>query len=152
MLNATTLSQIYVLDQEQALEFYVGKLGLEIAADYDLGFMRWLTVRLPGDSKEILLERPGPPAIDERTAASVRDLLTKGAAGGWIAFSTDDCRAAYAQLAARGVEFTQEPTEHFYGIDAGLRDPFGNSIRIVQRFDVPTEFVPDPSSFTPPGV
>ena len=47
-------------------------------------------------------------------------------------FSVDDCRATYEELVAKGVEFTQEPTEHFYGIDCGLRDPFGNPLRITQ--------------------
>jgi predicted enzyme related to lactoylglutathione lyase len=133
MLNAITLSQIYVLDQDQALDFYVGKLGLEVKIDMDLGFMRWLTVTVPGEpEREILLEVPGPPAMDEATAEQVRELVTKGATGGWLGFSTDDCQATYERLLALGVEFTQEPVEQTYGIDCGLRDPFGNAIRIMQ--------------------
>ena len=81
MLNNIGITQIYVLDQDQALDFYVGKLGLEVRADADLGFMRWLTVAVPGTDREILLERPGPPALSEETAAEVRALLTKGASG-----------------------------------------------------------------------
>src|SRR5690606_15133734 len=101
--------------------------------DFDLGFMRWLTVRAPNEpNREILLERPGPPSMDEATAERVRELLTKGAAGGWVGFSTDDCQKTYAELLARGVEITEEPAERFYGIDFGLRDPFGNAIRISQ--------------------
>lgn len=133
MLNAITISHVFVLDQDRALDFYVGKLGLEVGSDMDLGFMRWLTVRVPGDpGREILLEKPGPPAMDEATAARVRELVTKGATGFTVGFSTADCRKTYETLKARDVEFTQEPTEHFYGIDCGLRDPFGNHIRIVQ--------------------
>ena len=133
MLNAITLSQIYVLDQGEALEFYVGKLGLEVRNDQNLGFMRWLTVAVPGDPKrEILLELPGPPAMNETTAEQVRELVTKGAGGGWIGFATDDCRKTYQTLLARGVEFTQEPVDRPYGVDCGLRDPFGNAIRIVE--------------------
>ena len=133
MLKAITLSQIFVLDQDEALEFYVGKLGLEVKNDIDLGFMRWLTVSVPGDpASEILLELPGPPAMDAATAERVRELVTKGAAGGWIGFTTDDCQQTYETLLARGVEFTQEPVERPYGIDCGLRDPFGNAIRISQ--------------------
>jgi catechol 2,3-dioxygenase-like lactoylglutathione lyase family enzyme len=134
MLKAITLSQIYVLDQQEALDFYVGKLGLEVREDIDLGFMRWLTVAVPGEDREILLERPGPPALNEATAEQVREIVTKGASGGWIGFTTDDCRKTYETLVARGVEFSEEPTERFYGIDCGLRDPFGNAIRITQRF------------------
>ncbi|RCV58165.1 VOC family protein [Marinitenerispora sediminis] len=133
MLKSITHSQIFVLDQDEALGFYVGKLGLEVATDADLGFMRWLTVRVPGDpGREVLLERPGPPSMDEATAAQVRELLTKGATGGWLIFGTADCRKTYETLRERGVEFTQEPTEHAYGIDCALRDPFGNNIRITQ--------------------
>src|SRR5438874_9069482 len=133
MLNAITLSQIYVLDQQEALDFYVGKLGLEVKNDIDMGFMRWLTVAVPGDPKrEILLEVPGPPAMDAATAEQVREMVTKGATGGWIGFTCDDIYKLYEALKAKGVEFTQEPVERFYGIDCGLRDPFGNAIRISQ--------------------
>jgi catechol 2,3-dioxygenase-like lactoylglutathione lyase family enzyme len=132
MLNSIRLSNVFVLDQDEALDFYVGKLGLEVNIDADLGFMRWLTLSVPGDqAREILLERPGPPSMDDATAEQVRELVTKGAAG-WIGFTTDDCRRTYEALLARGVEFSQEPTEQSYGIDCALRDPFGNGIRIVQ--------------------
>ncbi|RKN10211.1 VOC family protein [Streptomyces radicis] len=133
MFNALTHSQLYVLDQDQALDFYVGTLGLEVTTDTDLGFMRWLTVNVPGQpDREILLERPGPPAMSEETAARVRELMAKGALGGHLFFRTDDCRKTYETLLARGVEFTQGPVEQPYGIDCGLRDPFGNHIRFSQ--------------------
>jgi catechol 2,3-dioxygenase-like lactoylglutathione lyase family enzyme len=136
MYNAITQSQLFVLDQDEALEFYVDKLGFEVHTDADLGFMRWLTVSLPGDpSRQVLLERPGPPAMDPATAEQVGDLVTKGAGGGWLAISTDDARAAYETLVTRGVEVTDEPTEKPYGIDFGIRDPFGNRIRIGQIKD-----------------
>ena len=135
MLDSLRISQIYVLDQDQAVDFYVGKLGLKILTDVDLGFMRFLTVTLPDDSgTQILLEKPGPPAMDPATADEVRSLLTKGRAGGHLFFTTSDCRKTYEELNAKGVEFTQEPTEQPYGIDFGLRDPFGNHIRVAQMF------------------
>jgi catechol 2,3-dioxygenase-like lactoylglutathione lyase family enzyme len=124
-------SALFVLDQDEALDFYVGRLGLEVAEDADLGFMRWLTVRVPGDRHEILLGRPGPPSHDDATAGQVRELLTKGALGTLI-LRTDDCRGTYRELTAKGVEFTEEPEERSYGIDCALRDPFGNHIRIAQ--------------------
>lgn len=133
MLNAMTISEIYVLDQDEALDFYVGVLGLEVRADVDLGFMRWLTVGVPGDGdREILLERPGPPSMDDATAAQVRDLLTKGAAGGWIGLATDEPQALYDALVAKGVDITDAISPKPYGIDFGIRDPFGNRLRIGQ--------------------
>jgi catechol 2,3-dioxygenase-like lactoylglutathione lyase family enzyme len=133
MLKSLAISQIYVTDQQQALDFYVGKLGLKVHDDVDLGFMRWLTVSVPGDEdRQILLEKPGQPSMDDKTAGEVRDLLTKGRAGGHLFFMADDCRKTYEQLKAKGVEFTEEPTERPYGIDCGLRDPFGNHIRFSQ--------------------
>jgi catechol 2,3-dioxygenase-like lactoylglutathione lyase family enzyme len=133
MIKNVRISQIYVLDQDEALAFYVDKLGLKVNTDQDLGFMRWLTVSAPGDpDREILLERPGAPSLDDATADQVREMLTKGAAGGHLFFTTDDARKTYQELSDRGVEMTDEPSERPYGIDFGLRDPFGNHIRIAQ--------------------
>lgn len=136
MLNSISRSQLFVLDQDEARTFYVDVLGLEVADDIDLGFMRWLTVRVPGEpGREILLERPGPPAMDDATAQQVRELVAKGAMGGWLSITTDDAQAAFDQLVARGAEITDEPSPKPYGIDFGIRDPFGNAIRIGQMFD-----------------
>jgi len=132
VFTQVAISQLYVLDQDAALDFYVGKLGLEVRTDVDLGVMRWLTVGVPGDSREILLQTPGGPGTDDATAAQVRDLVAKGAGGGWLIFHTTDCRKAYETLVARGVEMTQEPIEQAWGIDCAGRDPFGNHFRITQ--------------------
>jgi catechol 2,3-dioxygenase-like lactoylglutathione lyase family enzyme len=133
MIDTLKVTSIKVLDQDEALDFYVNKLGLEVAQDFQQGPVRWLTVRVPGDPEtEIYLEKPEPPAYDEATAAELRELITKGAVG-WIAFQAGDVRSLYETLKSRGVtDFTQEPTDHFYGTDMGVRDPFGNSIRILQ--------------------
>ncbi len=134
MITRLNVAAIYVLDKEQALDFYVNRLGLEKGNDVRQGDYRWLTVRVPGDEPtEISLEQPGPPLHDEATAERLRELVTKGALGGLV-FITDDARTLYEELRERGIsDFTQEPTEHFYGIDMGLRDPFGNPIRILQQ-------------------
>jgi catechol 2,3-dioxygenase-like lactoylglutathione lyase family enzyme len=135
MIIRLNVASIYVLDKEEALDFYVNKLGLEKGNDVKQGDYRWLTVRVPGDPSgaEISLEQPGPPLHDEGTAASLRELVTKGALGGLV-FITDDARSLYETLKANGVtDFTQEPTDHFYGTDMGVRDPFGNHIRILQQ-------------------
>jgi catechol 2,3-dioxygenase-like lactoylglutathione lyase family enzyme len=133
MLKRITHTFIHVLDQDQALDFYVGKLGMVVNTDADLGNMRWLTVNPPDQPDlQLALMLPGPPAYDDATAQQVRELVAKGAAGGGLIFETQDCRGTYEQLRAAGVEFTQEPVERFYGIDCALRDPFGNPIRFTQ--------------------
>jgi catechol 2,3-dioxygenase-like lactoylglutathione lyase family enzyme len=128
------VASIYVLDKDEALDFYVNKLGLEKGNDVTQGSYRWLTVRVPGDPDvEISLEQPGAPLHDEATADHLRELITKGALGGLV-FKTDDVRGLYETLKARGVaDFIQEPTDNFYGTDMALRDPFGNPIRILQQ-------------------
>ena len=131
MLTSLSHSFIYVLDHDEAVDFYVGKLGLEVGTDADLGPFRWLTVQVPGKPESALVLATPDMGHDEETAAEIRDLVGKGGANGLI-FTVEDCRAAYDELRGKGVEFTQEPTEHFYGIDCGLRDPFGNPLRITQ--------------------
>jgi catechol 2,3-dioxygenase-like lactoylglutathione lyase family enzyme len=133
MITKLNVTSVWVLDKDEALDFYVNKLGLEKGQDFKQGAYRWLTVRVPGDPGiEISLEQPGPPVQDEATAAQLRELITKGAMGG-VVFQTDDVRGLYETLKKRGVtDFTQEPADHFYGTDMGVRDPFGNAIRILQ--------------------
>jgi predicted enzyme related to lactoylglutathione lyase len=137
MLKQLTTAQVWVNDQDEALAFYTDKLGLELREDItvpEMGNFRWLSVGVPGqdDVAIVLMAVPGPPVFDEETRAQIHALLAKGASGG-LFFGTDDCRATYEELSKRGVEFTQEPTEQPYGIDAGLRDPSGNHMRVVQR-------------------
>jgi catechol 2,3-dioxygenase-like lactoylglutathione lyase family enzyme len=141
VITRLSVATIYVLDKEEALDFYVNKLGLEVGNDVRQGSYRWLTVRVPGGASgtEVSLEQPGPPLHDEATAAQLRELVAKGALGGLV-FLVDDVRALYETLTARGVtDFTQEPTDHFYGTDMEIRDPFGNAIRILQQGKVAEE-------------
>ena len=136
MITRLNVASIYVLDKDEALDFYVNKLGLEKGNDIRQGDYRWLTIRVPGDAgtaTEVSLEQPGAPLHDEATAEQIRELITKGALGGLV-FITDDAHALFEELKERGVtDFTQEPTDHFYGTDMGIRDPFGNPIRILQQ-------------------
>ena len=133
MITKLSVASIFVLDKDEALDFYVNKLGLEKGQDVKQGSYRWLTVRVPGKGTEISLEQPGSPLHDDATAAQLRELISKGAMSSLV-FNTDDVRGLYETLQARGVtDFTQEPIEHFYGTDMGLRDPFGNAIRILQQ-------------------
>ena len=103
MIKQLTISSVYVLDQQQALDFYCGTLGMEVADDLQFGPMRWLTVRVPGDpTRSVLLELPAPPSMSEATAETVRELVSKGSAGGHLFFTTDDCRKPFPGLQAHG--------------------------------------------------
>jgi catechol 2,3-dioxygenase-like lactoylglutathione lyase family enzyme len=140
MITKLHVTTIYVLDKDEALDFYVNKLGLEVGDDFKQGSYRWLTVRVPGEPGIVVnLEEPGPPLHDEATGAQIRELVTKGAMNGLV-FQTDDTRALFETLKERGVtDFTQDPTDHFYGTDMGIRDPFGNAIRILQPKQIAQE-------------
>ena len=135
MLKQLTNVQVWVHDQDEALAFYTEKLGMELRDDVtvpEMGNFRWLTVGVPGQDVAItLMAVPGPPVFDDDTREKITSLMAKGASGG-LFFSTDDCRATYEQLKGRGVEFSQEPTEQPYGIDASFRDPSGNQMRVAQ--------------------
>jgi predicted enzyme related to lactoylglutathione lyase len=129
-------TQLWVHDQNDALAFYVEKLGWEIRADVtlaEMGDFRWLSVGPVGQSDVaiVLMAIPGPPVMDAGTADEVRSLMGKGFAG-TLFLATDDCRASYEELKARGVEFVEEPEERPYGIDSGFRDPSGNNIRLTE--------------------
>ena len=141
MIKLTT-AQLWVHDQDDALEFYTKKLGMEVRQDVtvpELGNFRWLTVGPAGtpDVSIVLMAIPGPPVMDTDTAGQVKDLMAKGFAGA-IFLTTDDVYADYEQLKRRGVEFTEDPEERPYGIDTGFRDPSGNSFRLTQVRELST--------------
>lgn len=135
MLKGLQHVQVWVHDQDEALAFYTEKLGMELRQDVtvpEMGNFRWLSVGIPGQDVGItLMAIPGPPVFDEDTRDQIQKLLAKGASGG-LFFTTDDVAKTYEELKSRGVEFTQEPTEQPYGIDAGFRDSSGNHFRMAQ--------------------
>ena len=108
-------AHLWVHDQQEALEFYTRKLGMEVRADVtipDLGGFRWLTVG-PVSQPDIAIASvaiPGPPVVDETTSAQISSLVAKGWAG-TVFLATDDCRASYKELVDRGVEFYEPPEE-----------------------------------------
>ena len=138
MIRITT-AQLWVHDQDEALAFFTDKVGMEVRSDVtlpEMGNFRWLTVG-PADQSEVsivLMAIPGPPMVDEATAAQIGDLMAKGFAG-TVFLTTDDCQKSYEELSARGVEFVEPPEARPYGIDAGFRDPSGNSLRLTQVYD-----------------
>ena len=135
MIKISTV-QLWVHDQDAALEFYTRKLGMEVRADVtvpEMGGFRWLTVGPVGqpDVAITLMAIPGAPVMDAETADQVRGLMAKGFAG-TVFLTTDDIQTTYKELRDRGVEFLEEPTEQPYGIDTSFRDPSGNHIRLAQ--------------------
>ncbi len=123
---------VYVRDQDEALSFYVDKLGFRVHTDVRNGDYRWLTVQHPEQpSFQLGLFVPGPPVLDAATAQSVRAIVAKGAMPPLV-LSVDDCRAAHARMRERGVEFTQEPMDRYGTVDAGFRDPSGNGWKMIQ--------------------
>lgn len=133
-------AQLWVHDQDDALVFYTDKLGMEVHADVtvaEMGNFRWLTVGPAGqpDVSIVLMAIPGPPMIDDDTAAKLVDVMAKGFAG-TIFLSTDDCQASYEELKGRGVDFIDAPEQTPYGIDSSFRDPSGNHIRLTQVMEM----------------
>jgi catechol 2,3-dioxygenase-like lactoylglutathione lyase family enzyme len=130
--DAVQVVGLYVRDQDEALAFYVGRLGFRVHTDVRNGDYRWLTVQHPEQpSFQLGLFVPGPPVHDAATAQTLRAVVAKGAMPPLV-LSVGDCRAAYDRLLAKGVEFTQEPVERYGNVDAGFRDPSGNGWKMIQ--------------------
>ena len=134
MITGISIVSVWVLDLDSAKEFYVKQLGFELTNDIALdNGMRWLTVRPPGSqTQELVLMDPLHSMLDEETAQQVRALVAKGALSPGV-MATSDCKGDHAALAARGVEFTQEPAERPYGVEALMRDDSGNWFSFTQR-------------------
>jgi catechol 2,3-dioxygenase-like lactoylglutathione lyase family enzyme len=132
MSQGVDMVGVYVRDQDEALAFYVEKLGFKVHTDARNGDYRWLTVQHPDQpSFQLGLIKPGPPVHDAATAQALSEIVAKGAMPPLV-LVVDDCRAAYEQMKGRGVEFTQEPVERYGQVDAGFRDPSGNGWKMIQ--------------------
>jgi catechol 2,3-dioxygenase-like lactoylglutathione lyase family enzyme len=134
MITGISIVSVWVLDQDAAKEFYETKLGFTVTTDITMeNGMRWLTVRPPGSqTQELVLMDPLHSMLDEETAQQVRALVAKGALSPGV-MATTDCKGDYDTLAGRGVEFTQEPAERPYGVEAVMRDDSGNWFSFTQR-------------------
>lgn len=132
MVTGVNTVGLYVTDQDEALEFYVEKLGFAVHSDVRNGDYRWLTVQHPDQPTfQLGLFKPGPPIHDEKTARTLLEMVAKGAMPPLV-LTVNDCRAAFRQLSERGVEFTQEPVERYGSVDAGFRDPSGNGWKMIE--------------------
>ncbi|MCA9625416.1 MAG: VOC family protein [Myxococcales bacterium] len=132
MSTGVAVVGLYVRDQDEALEFYVEKIGFEVHTDVKNGDFRWLTIQYPDQpSFQLGLFKPQPPVLDADTAQTVQEIVAKGAMPPLV-LHVDDCRAAYDRMQSLGVELTQEPIERFGTVDAGFRDPSGNGWKMIQ--------------------
>jgi catechol 2,3-dioxygenase-like lactoylglutathione lyase family enzyme len=132
MAQGVEVVGVYVRDQDEALAFYVQKLGFAVHTDVRKGNYRWLTVQHPDQpSFQLGLFKPGTPVHDAATAQTLNELVAKGAMPPLV-LVVDDCRAAFQRLSALGVEFTQEPVDRYGSVDAGFRDPAGNGWKIIE--------------------
>jgi catechol 2,3-dioxygenase-like lactoylglutathione lyase family enzyme len=132
MNQGVSVAGVYVRDQDEALAFYVEKLGFRVHTDAKNGDYRWLTVQHPDQpSFQLGLFTPQAPLVDAATAQSLREAVAKGAMPPLV-LSVDDCRGAYEKMRAAGVEFTQAPVERYGAVDAGFRDPSGNGWKLIQ--------------------
>jgi len=123
---------LYVRDQDEAVEFYVGKLGFRVHTDARNGNYRWLTVQHPEQpSFQLGLFAPEQPTLDAATVQAMREIVAKGGMPPLV-LVVDDCRAACEQMRSRGVEFTQEPIDRYGRVDASFRDPSGNGWKMIQ--------------------
>ncbi|HST37816.1 MAG TPA: VOC family protein [Allosphingosinicella sp.] len=132
MSQGVGVAGLYVRDQDEALNFYVEKLGFRVHTDAKNGDYRWLTVQHPEQPDfQLGLFAPQPPTIDEATAEAVREIVAKGAMPPLVLI-VGDCRAAYEAMRAAGVEFTQEPVARYGSVDASFRDPSGNGWKMIE--------------------
>jgi catechol 2,3-dioxygenase-like lactoylglutathione lyase family enzyme len=133
MITGIGIVTVWVLDQDSAKRYYTEKLGFEVTNDMELGnAMRWLTVRPPDGTQELLLMDPTHSMLDAETGPRVRALVEQGVLSPGV-IATTDCRADHAALVARGADFSQPPEERPYGIEAILRDDSGNWFSFTQR-------------------
>ncbi|MGE0596741.1 MAG: VOC family protein [Hyphomonadaceae bacterium] len=132
MTNGIGVLGLYVHDQDEALDFYVNKLGFQVHADHTNGNYRWLTIKHPNQpGLELGLFLPQEPVLDAATAQTMREMVAKGAMPPLV-LVVADCRASYEAMKAKGVEFTQEPIARFGGVDANFRDPSGNGWKMIE--------------------
>jgi predicted enzyme related to lactoylglutathione lyase len=122
------LTSIYVDDQEKALRFYTEVLGFTKKADFSNGPFRWLTVGSPEEPEGAELQL----ALNDNPAAKAYQQAIFEQGQPAAMFSTDDVRADYEQIKARGAEFTTPPTDVTASTIAMLNDTCGNLIQLTE--------------------
>ena len=113
---------VYVEDQQKAVDFWTGKMGFKVTTDMPYGEDRWLEVEPPDGGTRLVLHK-----ADASRPAPAGDMP------GYVMFHADDIVATHAELAGRGVEFTQEPTRQPWGWSAVFKDDEGHLFHLGQR-------------------
>ncbi|HEY7281395.1 MAG TPA: VOC family protein [Actinomycetota bacterium] len=132
MITRLSYVNVWVLDRDEAIAFYRDKLGFDVRRDMTLDGFRWVEVGPKGQPDvALVLNEPTPPMMDEESAAAIRSLLAKGALSGGV-LATDDCRATFDELSAKGVTFLQEPADRPYGVEAVFRDNSGTWFSLTE--------------------
>lgn len=132
MITKLSHSTIYVTDQDAAKDFYVNTLGFELKHDFPMeNNFRWLTVSPKGQDIELILLPVDNSFISKENAEKIKQLSNDGVFGPG-AFVTNNCKATYEELKAKGVKFKGEPKEQFYGTEMVMQDPFGNWFSVVE--------------------
>ncbi len=136
MIRRQSHSTIYVLDQQEALEFYRDVLGFEVRMDMPMseeGDLRWVTVSPKGqpDLEIVLMPVSAGPMFDAESAETMKALIRGGTLGIGV-FETDDVHGDHKRLSELGVEFVSPPTERFYGTEAIVKDNSGNWFSLTQ--------------------
>jgi len=134
MITKLSHATLFVTNQDQAYDFYVNKLGFRVNTDFPMeDGNRWLTLNPPDQPDlELVLAEPKTPMVEADLIPHMQALLKRDAMGGGV-WETADCRATYAEMKAKGVLFTKEPTEEFYGIEALFHDGCGNWFSLTER-------------------
>jgi predicted enzyme related to lactoylglutathione lyase len=122
------LTSIYVDDQDKALRFYTEVLGFTKKADFSNGPYRWLTVGSPEEPEGAELQL----ALNDNPAAKAYQQAIFEQGQPAAMFSTDDVRADYERIKARGAEFTTPPTDVTASTIAMLNDTCGNLIQLTE--------------------
>ena len=126
-MKKVTLFKLFVADQDTARDFYVEKLGFEVAEDQRLGDYRWLLVKAP-DNAEFSINLEIARTEEEKALIG-----RQAASQPLFSIVTDDCRRDYRQMKELGVRFKGEPTTMPYGTGVMLQDLYGNKVYLNQE-------------------
>ncbi|MGN9837013.1 VOC family protein [Nonomuraea sp. H19] len=113
---------IYVEDQQRAVDFWTGKMGFTITTDLPYGEDRWIEVEPPAGGTRLVISKAGP-----KWPGPAKDLPN------YVLFQADDIVKAHRELAARGVEFSQEPKQEPWGWSAVFKDDEGHLFHLGQH-------------------